>query len=265
MTKMRTKWRTSITKIEPNKIIIRGIPIERLIGSISFPEVVYLLIKGKLPSEKEARMLEAVLVSFADHGVTPPSTQVSRIIASTGSPVNACIAGGLLAFGKHHAGAIEHAMKLFQNSVELCDSEDDIPEVARDVVNKYISKGKKIPGYGHRFHNEDPRPVRLFELAEELNFKGPHMVFALEVEKILNELKNIKMNVDGACASILSDLGFDWRIGVGMFMLGRLPGIIAHIYEERTKEPPFRKFFDVDEIEYEEEQIFRPPKLKTPE
>ena len=76
------KWKTSITRIEPNKIVTRGFPQEDLIGNISFPEMVYLLIKGELPSENESKMFEAVLVSFCDHGVTPPSTQVARLMAS---------------------------------------------------------------------------------------------------------------------------------------------------------------------------------------
>ena len=46
----------------------------------------------------------------------------------------------------------------------------------------------------------------------------------------------------------LSDMGFDWRLGTGIFMMGRLPAIISHVYEEKTVEPPFRKFFEVDEI-----------------
>src|SRR5690606_18232933 len=88
------KWRTSITRVEPNRIVTKGYSQEELIGGVSFSEMVYLLIRGELPSENVARMLEAVLVSFCDHGVTPPSTQAARMIASAGSPVHACIAGG---------------------------------------------------------------------------------------------------------------------------------------------------------------------------
>ncbi|HEX3013027.1 MAG TPA: citrate/2-methylcitrate synthase, partial [Methanobacterium sp.] len=118
------KWRTSITKVEPNNLITRGYLQEDLIGNISFSEMIHLLIKGNLPSKNEAKMLGAVLVSFCDHGVTPPSTQAARIMASTGSPLHACIAGGLLAFGKNHAGAIEHAMKTLQEGIKK--TEDDI-------------------------------------------------------------------------------------------------------------------------------------------
>ena len=82
------KWKTGITSVEPNKLKTRGYLQEDLIGNISFSEMVYLLIKGELPPESESKMFEAVLTSFCDHGVTPPSTQAARIIASTGSPMH---------------------------------------------------------------------------------------------------------------------------------------------------------------------------------
>jgi citrate synthase len=109
------KCRTSITKVEPNRLTTRGYLQEDLIENISFSEMIHLLIKGKLPSKNEAKMLGAILVSFCDHGVTPPSTQAARLMASTGSPLHACIAGGLLAFGKNHAGAIEKALETVKN------------------------------------------------------------------------------------------------------------------------------------------------------
>ncbi|MFB2622586.1 citryl-CoA lyase [Methanothermobacter marburgensis] len=248
------KWRTSITRVEPNRIVTRGYSQEDLIGGVSFSEMVYLLIRGELPPGNVARMLEAVLVSFCDHGVTPPSTQAARMIASAGSPVHACIAGGLLAFGKNHAGAIERSMKLFQETVSGCESEDEIPEAALRLVDDHLRRNRKVPGFGHRYHNADPRAVRLLDLAEEYDCVGPHTRLAVEVQNILLERKGVRMNVDGANAGILSDMGFDWRTGAGVFMIGRLPGLISHVYEEKVREPAFRKFFDIEEIHYDGEE-----------
>ncbi|WP_370004415.1 citryl-CoA lyase [Methanothermobacter sp. KEPCO 2] len=248
------KWRTSITRVEPNRIVTRGYSQEDLIGGVSFSEMVYLLIRGELPPGNVARMLEAVLVSFCDHGVTPPSTQAARMIASAGSPVHACIAGGLLAFGKNHAGAIERSMKLFQETVSGCESEDEIPEAAVRLVDDHLRRNRKVPGFGHRYHNADPRAVRLLDLAEEYDCVGPHTRLAIEVQNILLERKGVRMNVDGANAGILSDMGFDWRTGAGVFMIGRLPGLISHVYEEKVREPAFRKFFDIEEIHYDGEE-----------
>jgi citrate synthase len=243
------KWKTSITKVEPNKLTTRGYLQEDLIGDISFSEMIHLLIKGNLPSKNEAKMLGAVLVSFCDHGVTPPSTQAARIMASTGSPLHACIAGGLLAFGKNHAGAIEHAMKILQEGI--IRAEDNINAIAEEIVDYFLKNNKKIFGFGHRYHNEDPRAPKLIKLAKKYNCFSKHSELAVTIESLLFEKKGIQMNIDGANGAILSDMGFDWKVGSGIFMIGRLPGILTHVNEEKTRESPFRKFFEIDEIYYD--------------
>ncbi|MGB9937458.1 MAG: citryl-CoA lyase [Methanobacterium sp.] len=243
------KWKTSITRVEPNRLTTRGYLQEDLIENISFQEMVFLLIKGEMPTKNQAKMLGSILVSFCDHGVTPPSTQAARVMASTGSPMHACVGGGLLAFGKHHAGAIENAMRTLQEGIKLY--EEDVETAAKDIVNKFLELGEKVPGFGHRFHNEDPRAPKLIELAVKNECNGIHTELALTIQSILLEKKGIRMNIDGANGAILSDMGFDWNIGTGLFMIGRLPGIIAHVYEEKTREAPFRKFFDIEEIHYD--------------
>ena len=259
----KPKWKTSITRVEPNRIVTRGYPQEDLIGNISFPEMVYLLIKGEMPSENDSKMFEAVLVSFCDHGVTPPSTQVARLMASTGSSMNGCVSGGILSFGKYHAGALERSMNILQELVHNgvigysgpLQSHDDIRAVAGVVVDEFFNNNEKIPGFGHRYHSEDPRAIKLLKIAEEFGVSDVHTELALAIEEILFETKGIKMNIDGANAGILSDMGFDWSLGTGVFMMGRLPGIISHVFEEKTVETPFRKFVDVDEIQYQEREV----------
>jgi len=243
------KWKTGITRVEPNKLTTRGYAQDELIGNISFPEMVYLLIKGEMPAKNESKMLESVLISFCDHGVTPPSTQAARLMASAGSPMHACVSGGLLAFGKNHAGAIESTMKLLQEGVKRSDG--DIETVASEIVEQFLESGNKIPGFGHRYHDEDPRAPKLLELAKKYECSKIHTELALSIQSILLEKKGIRMNIDGANAGILSDMGFDWSIGTGIFMIGRLPAIIAHVNEEKTREAPFRKLFDIEDIYYD--------------
>ncbi len=235
-------WRSSITQVEPNKLKTRGFSQEDLIGKTSFSEMVYLLLMGELPSKKDIKMLETVLVSFCDHGITPPSTQSARLMASAGSPVNVCIAGGILAFGENHAGAIENAMKNFQAGVELSNAKHKSPsETARFIVEEHINNGKKVPGFGHRYHSEDPRARKLMMIADKHDCIGKHYELAVEMEELLLKDKGIKINIDGANAAILSDMGFDWRVGCGIFAIGRIPGLLAHINEEIISENPFRK------------------------
>ena len=108
------QWKSGITKVEPNKILLRGYRIDELMGKLSYAEIIYLTMKGELPGEAEGRMIDAILVSSVDHGVTPPSTLAAITTASTGTPINASIAAGVLAISRYHGGAIEDCMK-FRN------------------------------------------------------------------------------------------------------------------------------------------------------
>jgi citrate synthase len=167
----------------------------------------------------------------------------------------------MMAFGKYHAGALEQCMKLLQEIVkdnlnkDLIESQDSaiavhIEDMAFQLVENYLKEHKRIPGYGHRYHKQDPRAPKLIKLAKKHGFYSVHTRLAVAIEKNLYERKNILLNVDGANAGILSDMGFDWQIGTGIFMIGRLPALISHVHEEKTQETPFRKIIEADEIYY---------------
>ena len=251
--------KTAISHVETDKIVTRGYNQRDLIEKIRYSDMVFLILKGRLPSLKEGKVFNHVLVSFCDHGATPPSTQTARLIASSGSPLNSAVAGALLSFGNKHAGAIEKTMNLFQSSINSIYKTDDsdidnkqIASLAIDIYSEYvITNHEKIPGFGHRYHNVDPRADKLMELVIKEGFIGPHIKLALALEDLVYEKKNIKLNVDGANAAILSDLGFTPDLGLGVFIIGRLPGIIAHIHEENMDEDEFRRFCDLDDIIYD--------------
>ena len=119
-------------------------------------------------------------------------------------------------------------------------------ETASYIVEDLKNKGKKVPGFGHRYHTEYPRAIKLLKVAKQYDCSGKHVELAVEIEMALFEEKGIKMNVDGANAAILSDMEFNWRLGCGMFIIGRIPGILAHINEEISNEEPFRKITELD-------------------
>lgn len=250
---------TKITEVKPNTISTRGFNQVDLITNLSYAEMVFLILKGRIPSEKESKLFNHILVSFVDHGVTPPSTQSARLIASSGSPLNNAVAGGLLSFGKNHAGAIAKSMKLLQDSISSLNLNQSnkkldnkrIVRLAINIVDEYEKNSTRIPGFGHRYHDKDPRAVRLIDLAILESSVGPHTKLALVIESILSERKGICLNVDGANAGLLSDLGFKPDLGLGIFMIGRLPGLIAHAYEEMEEEDKFRRFCDLENIDYE--------------
>jgi len=242
-------WKSKITKVEPNHLVTRGYRQEDLIGNISYPHVVYLLLKGELPSEGHGKMIDAILTACIDHGVTPPSSIASRIVASGGVPLPTAVAAGVLSIGDAHGGAIEKGAKFLQDGiVRMKNERKSIAEMGKILVKEARENHKRILGFGHRVHTADPRTKRLFTLADELKISGDHIALSKIIETELESSagRKLPINVDGAIAAIISDMGFDYRLGKAFFLLGRVAGLTAHVYEEQTREKPMRKMFSVD-------------------
>ena len=244
-----TNWKTGITKITPGKIQIKGYDITQIMDRLSYAETVFLILKGELPTKAEAALMNAILVSSVDHGATPPSVLGTRTVMSGGNSLNAALAGGVLVIGDSHGGAIEKSAKIMQ---EWATKEGVSDTLATQLVDWLKEKGIRMPGFGHRIHKVDPRTAKLFEIAEKHGYRGRHIELCQGIERALAKQlgKELPINVDGAIAAVISDMGFDWRLGKGFFIISRMPGLLAHAYEEMTREKPMRKLgplpFDYD-------------------
>lgn len=238
---MDKKWKTSIAGIVDGETLIHGYKITDLIDKVSFTDAIWLELKGELPTEKEKAMLDGILISTMDNGMGPPSVTNARNSSSAGNPMQAAVAAGVLGVGEFHGGAIEECARLLQMGL-----------TADKLVEKVISSGDRIAGFGHKVYTEDPRAKQIFEKAKSLGFYGEHCELAVQVEKVLEEKKGkkIPINVDGAIAAVVSDMGFDFRLGKGFFLIGRVVGLVAHIFEELVREKPYRRISS-EEIEYD--------------
>lgn len=230
-------WQTKITKTGAGELRVRGYEITEMIRGLSFAQSVYLILKGELPTKAEARMMEGLLVSSIDHGITPPSNLAARTVLSGGNSLNAAVAAGILTIGDSHGGAIEQCAKILQEAVAA-------GEDAAGLAARFRADGKRIPGYGHRIHARDPRSSALLELAAECGFAGKHIKLAAELMEELERHaggRKLPLNVDGAIAAVISEMGFDWRLGKGFFIVARTPGLVAHVFEEWTTQKPMRR------------------------
>lgn len=239
-------WTTAITKISPNEILLRGRRIDKLMGELTFSQAIYLALTGRLPSEAAGKVLDAIFVSSVDHGATPPSALAARTSASTGAPMNAAIAAGLLSINKHHGGAIEDCMRLILSGFQSADR--PIADAAAELVAAYQRDKKRLPGLGHRVHTDDPRTVRLLEMAKSLGVAGKHvaMIEAIAAAYAQSSGRRLPVNVDGAIAAILLDLGIAPELGNTFFMIARVPGLVAHVHEEMTRQRPMRRIHPSD-------------------
>ena len=238
------KWSTSLTKIEPNKILVRGYPLDEMMGRLTFGEAIYLLLMGDVPSPGIGSLMEAILVSFIDHGVTPPSTLAARNTATTGAPLRACVAAGVLGFVRYHGGDIESCMQFLDTGLELVRKGASYKDAAVTIVKRCQEVGEPIPGFGHRFHTRDPRAARLFQMALELEIEAEHIQMIRAVEHAVAALPDghaVPVNIDGAIAAVCGDIGIPPEIANALFIISRVPGIAAQAQEERAREHPMRQ------------------------
>ena len=244
-------WQTALTSIASNKILVRGYPLDEMMGRLSFADAVYLLLLGELPTPSIGRMLNAVLVSSLDHGVTPPSTLAARVVATSGAPLKDCVAAGMLAFGPHHGGDVETCMRFLDSGLSLMREGRSLQQAAEAIIHDCLRQGTVPPGFGHRFHSRDPRAARLFQMVLELELEGEHVRLLRAAERVMMERQTetqrpLLANVDGAIAAICADMGFAYELGNAIYLISRLPGLIAHAHEERTREAPMRQIDPTD-------------------
>jgi len=242
-------WKTSISKVEPNKILVRGYNLIELVGRYGYADLTYLLWQGELPSPSHSRMMDALLTVCLEHSLNAPSVDAAVFAASSGVPLQAAVSAGVSAMGDWHGGAIEEAAKLLQEGVAVKNK--PFQEIATGILHTWKDSGKRLPGYGHPTHTSDPRTERLLEIADETKLSGLHVKLALKISELTEKFygKHLILNVDGCIAAIVSDMGFDWRLGKGFFIVSRTPGLIAHAYEQMYLDKPY-KSAHWSEIEY---------------
>ena len=209
----------------------------------TFTDVIFLLHRGRLPSAEERRVIDAILIGSADHGPGSPSAAATRTVATGNRAApEAPIAAGILAIGDAHGGAGLACMELITRGLALVEAEHlSIEQAAQRTVDETIAEGKRLPGMGHRTHSTDPRTAVLFKMMSDGKLAGRGIEFIAALERAAGtSIKHLPINVDGAIAAILYDLGFPPVMGKLIFIIGRVAGLSAQLVEEYTREKPMR-------------------------
>jgi citrate synthase len=242
-------WETKLSATSENGIRIRGYDLVQLIGTVPFPSVLYLLFTGELPAPNVAKLIDAIMVASIDHGAGAPSALAARTAASGGASLGAAAAAGLLTLGKYHGAAVQEAMEAIQQVIEISKTHGNLDHAAETVVADWRQVGRRLAGFGHRQHkHQDPRLPRLFQLAREANLRGDYLQAARALEGALKRAtgKELPINIDGATAAILCEIGFPPSLSNALFMVARIAGILAHANEEIAEMPPMRRIDPVD-------------------
>ena len=247
-------WSTSIIEMRPGMIRYAGYPIEELIGRVSFPAMIWLMLRGDLPSQAQADLLGTALMAAVDHGPQAPSIAIARMAITCGVGINNAMASATNVLGDVHGGAGEQCVELYNAIAARIDAGQPIDDAARTEIAALAAVGiKHVPGFGHRFHPVDPRAPRLLEVVDEAaaagHVAGRFADIGRAVERALatGKRRPIPMNIDGATAVIYAELGFPPPLCRGLFVLSRSVGALAHAWEqmqqgERNKGPIPREF-----------------------
>lgn len=235
---VRDWWRTSIIDMAPGKIEFRGHPIQDLIGTVSFPQMIWLMTRGDVPTADQATLFEAALVAGVDHGPQAPSIAAARMAATCGVGLNNAMANGVNMLGDVHGGAGEQCAELYYNIENRMQKGADLPTAVEAGLNAWQAvNGKIVSGFGHRFHKPvDPRAPRLMKLVRDAAKKGAVRGNFADIGEAVQARLSLKrplaMNIDGATAVIFCELGFPAPLSRGLFCLSRSVGILSHAWEQ---------------------------------
>ncbi len=233
-------WSTSIIDMAPGRIHIRGHPIEQLTGNVTFPQMIWLMTRGELPTADQAYLLECALVAAVDHGPQAPSIAAARMAVTCGLSLNGAMASAVNMLDDIHGGAGEQAIELYGLIDGLVEKGLPLEPAVAQMIDKWQSeRSGYLPGFGHRFHKpEDPRAPRLLGLVDEAVenglVSGRFANTARAIQRALNQRKGkpVPMNIDGASAVVYAELGFAGPLARGLFCLSRSVGVIAHAWEQ---------------------------------
>ncbi len=231
---------TEIGYTTPDTIWVRGKNLSTdILGKFDFIDMLCWLSWGRQPAPREKTMINLLLVTAADHGLTPSA--ISSRLTYLGAPesLQGAVAAGLLGAGNRFLGTVENAasMLTLEAAALASDaSEEQVTGRAREMVTEYRAARRGIPGVGHPIHVDgDPRVPTLRRVSAANGYFGKHWRLALAVCEVLRTEYglNLPLNAAGANGAILADMGLDPMFGRGLALVGRAAGLVAHVMEER--------------------------------
>lgn len=228
-----------------DRVVVRGLDLpSRILGHLDLGAMAFLDITGRVPSEGEARVFNALLVTLVEHGMTPQAMAARLVYLGAPEALQGAVAAGLLGMGSVFGGGAEAAARMLQ---EAATSGED----AAAIVARHRQARRPVPGIGHPIHKpEDPRTARLFEIAAEHGFAGRHVALmqAVAEEAAVRLKRPMPINATGAIGAIMTEMGFDWRLCRGVAVIGRAVGLVGHIAEE-LRNPIARALWERTEAE----------------
>jgi len=237
---MTTRLTTKIGSVDGDDIFVRGHNLLDVLDRYDFTEILYLVLVGGLPDKNAKRMMNILLVSAVDHGMTPGAVAARLTLLGAPEGLQAALGAGLLGAGSRYVGAIELAATLLGKTIaERSDwAPDRFEEAAKRIVTDHRARKKSIPGFGHPFHKSiDPRTARMLDVARECGFFSKHCMLAMALSAQASDVfgRPLPLNAQGAKAGIVLDMGLTPAFAKAVTLVGRCGGLLAHLLEEQEQ------------------------------
>jgi len=247
---------TKIAYHTADAVYIRGASlVDEIVGQMSFTQAMFFQMMGTRPTAAQGAVLDAVLVTMMEHGFTPSSIVTRMIYDSTPEAMQSAIAAGLLGVGGTFVGTMEGAAAILD---ELLTAPEGAEARARKIAEAHARERRALPGFGHPFHKpDDPRSPKLLAIAEAHVVPGRHIAalrtLATEVDRAYG--RHLTINVTGAVAAVLGEIGVPQSIMRGIAVVSRAAGLVGHILEEQ-RNPSARFVWDLvqREVPYDGER-----------
>jgi citrate synthase len=247
------KPRTHIAYHTNEAIYVRDTDlVQDLIGKVSFTEMMLFQITGRRPTPAQTALLDAVMVTLMEHGLTPSVIATRMIAISAPEALQSAVAAGLLGVGSTFIGTMENAARLIDEVLSAPEGED---VRALAIARRYRESKQALPGFGHHLHKpDDPRSPRLLALCEQHGTPGRHVRALQTLSSAIDQVygRHITINATGAIAAVLGEIGFPAEVMRGVAVVSRAAGLVGHILEER-REPAARHMWELieQEVKYE--------------
>lgn len=243
---------TEIGHADADTISVRGKDLtDELMGEMDFTSYFYFHLTGNHPSDEEKQMVDAILVTLVDHGITPSVIAARSTHLSAPGSLQGAVASGILGAGSTYLGSMANTTALLNDGVEALRTTDTtLDEVAADIAENT----DYVPGLGHPIHiPADPRTEALFQIAEDLDFYGDHVRLLKQIHSHVQEQteKPVPINASGAIGAIIAEMELPANSGRGFSIVARTAGLIGHLQEE-AKNPIGQDIWDLvdDTVEY---------------
>jgi citrate synthase len=235
---------TSIATSTAEDVFVRGKNLcKELIGHLTFTEMIVFQMLGRRPSSAETRVIDGCLVAIMEHGLTPSALATRLVYSSATEAMQSAVAAGLLAVGSRFVGTTEGCGALL---ARMLAAGGDPLEAGRAIAREHRAARTPIPGFGHPVHKpDDPRSVRLLELARAEGVAGAHVTAVEALSRAIDEVygRHVTLNATGAIAAVLGDCGIPAEILRGFALIARCAGLVGHVREEQQR-PAMRAIWE---------------------